>query len=44
MGLLCSGSIAVYGVALSKLGPLAAAIGWPILMISTLITAGIWSL
>ena len=41
MGLLWAGSIAVYGMALSQLGPLAASIGWPILMISAIITANI---
>ena len=41
MGFLWAGSIAVYGIALSKLGPLAASTGWPILMISTIITGNI---
>ena len=41
MGLLWSGGIAVYGIALSKLGPLAPSLGWPILMISTIITGNL---
>ena len=41
MGLLWSGSIAVYGIALSMLGPLAPSLGWPILMISTIITGNL---
>ena len=41
MGLLWSGSIALYGVALSKLGPLGPSLGWPILMISTIITGNL---
>jgi L-rhamnose-H+ transport protein len=37
MGALWSGSIALYGIGLSKLGPLAASIGWPILMITSIV-------
>ena len=41
MGVLFSGSIAVYGIGLSKLGPLAASIGWPILMISSIVVGNL---
>lgn len=38
MGLLWAGGIALYGAGLSRLGPLAASIGWPMLMIATMMT------
>ncbi len=41
MGVLWSGSIAVYGISLSSLGPLAASIGWPLLMIGSIMTGNI---
>lgn len=42
MGALWSGGIAVYGIGLSKLGALAASIGWPVLMIAMIITGNLW--
>jgi len=41
MGVLWSGGIALYGMGLSNLGPLAASIGWPILMIATIVTGNL---
>jgi L-rhamnose-H+ transport protein len=41
MGVLWSGSIAVYGIGLSTLGPLAASIGWPLLMIGSIMTGNV---
>jgi len=38
MGALWAGGIALYGAGLSRLGPLAASIGWPLLMIATIMT------
>jgi L-rhamnose-H+ transport protein len=44
MGALWSGSIALYGMGLSNLGTLAASIGWPILMIATIVTGNLCGL
>ena len=44
MGALWSGGIALYGMGLSNLGPLAASIGWPILMIATIVTGNLCGL
>lgn len=44
MGALWSGSIALYGMGLSKLGPLAASIGWPILMITSIVIGNLCGL
>lgn len=44
MGILWSGSIAVYGIALSGLGRMDASIGWPVLMMSTIITGNVCGL
>jgi len=44
MGVLWSGSIAVYGIGLSKLGQLAASIGWPILMITSIVMGNLCGL
>jgi L-rhamnose-H+ transport protein len=44
MGILWSGSIAVYGIGLSMLGPLASSIGWPILMISSIVVGNLCGL
>ena len=41
MGALWSGGIALYGMGLSNLGSLAASIGWPILMIATIVTGNL---
>ncbi|OGV70781.1 MAG: hypothetical protein A2283_21235 [Lentisphaerae bacterium RIFOXYA12_FULL_48_11] len=44
MGILWSGSIAIYGMGLSKLGLLAASIGWPILMITSIVMGNLCGL
>ncbi|NLF09323.1 MAG: hypothetical protein GX594_15290 [Pirellulaceae bacterium] len=41
MGALWSGNIAVYGVALSQLGTLAASIGWSFVMITTIVMGNV---